>query len=63
MNVGLNILTSNENATPKSTSITQDILNMLSQRISVYFMNAKYRHHIDFIRLNMNCPHFSIVLK
>ena len=47
----------------------KDILNILSQIISGYFMNAKYRHYIDFISVNVKCPnvnthvHIPTVLK
>ena len=51
------ILTSNENATPICTLISEGYIEytkyLLSQRISCDFMNTKYRHHIDFISFNV----------
>ena len=49
----INILPSNENATPKCAS--------LSQGYSEYtliedLLNTKDRHHIDFISFNVKCP-------
>ena len=49
---------SNKNAAHKCTSISQDLLNILSQRISGDFWNTKYRHHIDFISFLLICRNF-----
>ena len=54
---------------PNEHQYLEDILNILSRRISGDFMNKKDRHHIDFIRLNIKCPnvythaHIQIVVK
>ena len=42
---------------PNEHQYLQDILNMLSQRISGDFMNTKERHHIGFITFNVKCPY------
>ena len=51
------ILTSNENATPKCSSIYHGyIIYILSQGIFGDFMNTKDRHDIGFISFNVKCP-------
>ena len=44
---------------PNVHQYLKDILNILSQRTSGCFMNAKYRHYIDFITFNVKCPNFN----
>ena len=54
---------------PNVHQYLKDLLNILSQRISGDFMNAKDRHHVDFIGYNMKFPnvythaHYPTVVK
>ena len=41
---------------PNIHQYLQDILNILSQRISGDFMKTKDRHHIDTISFNVKTP-------
>ena len=41
---------------PNVHQYLNDILNILSQRISGDFMNTKDRRHIGFLSFNVKCP-------
>ena len=50
------IITSNENATPRCTSISQGYTEYTFTEDFGDFMNAKDKHHIGFISFNVKCP-------
>ena len=46
---------------PNVHQYLNDILNILSSRISGDFMNTKDRYHIDFLSFNVKCRNISLL--